>query len=69
MTAVGDGADKLLRDQLVHLRRELINDAKTPNERALLLVALELAELRNTIESAFSQPALRVASMNAERIE
>jgi hypothetical protein len=41
----------VVRDELGHLRRELVGEAKSPSEKALLLVALELAELRNTLES------------------
>ena len=51
MTAVGYGAENVLREEIDDLRRHLINEATSPSEKALVLVALEVAELRNTLES------------------
>jgi len=41
--------DAFLRDEIGDLRQLLINEATTPSEKALLLIALEIAELRKML--------------------
>jgi hypothetical protein len=41
--------EDFLRDEMGDLRQHLINEATTPSEKALLLIALEVAELRKTL--------------------
>jgi hypothetical protein len=41
--------EAFLRDEIGELRQHLINEATTPSEKALLLIALEVAELRKTL--------------------
>jgi replicative superfamily II helicase len=41
--------EAFLRDEIGDLRRLLINEAITPSEKALLLIALEVSELRKTV--------------------
>jgi hypothetical protein len=47
--------ESVLRDELGDLRRHLLNEATSPSEKALLLLTLEVAELRRTLESFLAE--------------
>lgn len=57
--------EAFFRDEIGDLRRLLINEAITPSEKALLLIALELSELRKTLAELLARDS---AAHHADRV-
>ena len=57
--------ESLRRKELEDLKSEVMSEATSPSEKAMLLVALEVAELRHTLESLLTRVPVSTSWVDA----